>query len=151
MPSALACQTTKRYVNTRFGPISAGPFWPLASRTAANTMGRGRMDAAYSWSFSHCRYENGETKSKYQSAIMRSRLVRAARGNCGPHDPARGVVERAPCGDLVEGPCAADAEARHRIDPADADARRSDAGAVGGRHLRQSRHRFIGRRWPSWG
>jgi hypothetical protein len=52
---AFACQMTNRYVNTRLAAISAGPFWPFASRMAANSTGCGRIDPACDCSRSHCR------------------------------------------------------------------------------------------------
>src|SRR4029078_4217223 len=65
-------ETAKRSSSRRFAALSAGPFWPIASRIAANTTGCGRIVAAWACSRSHCKYEKGDTKSKYQSTIIAS-------------------------------------------------------------------------------
>src|SRR5207253_9552676 len=83
---------------------------------------------------SHCRYEKGDTKSKYQSALG---IARPTRSDClAVSRPAVRQLgdERAPlfggqpdpAGDLVERAVAAGTQTRWRIDHADAGAGRAD-------------------------
>src|SRR5512141_2946171 len=72
-------------------------------------------------SSSLCRYENGEMKSKYQSAVRIGQLPSFV--DRIPHGEPCGRIEPDPRANLVERAVAADAESGRGIDRADADAR----------------------------
>src|SRR6202011_4250587 len=92
------------------------------------------MDFASPGNCSHCRYEKGETKSKYQSALgidgqSRNDFVPAFRPPPLEHRYDRTLLLRRqvrPRRDVGEGPKTARAEARHAIDAAHAVAWRRD-------------------------
>src|SRR5439155_14299437 len=100
-----------------------------------------RIERSSAGSCSHCRYENGETKSKDQSALGIGNRG-AARGNgvTMPRSAKRELREKRtallrrqsdPAGDLVERAVAAGTQSRRWIDHADAGARRADLTRVG--------------------
>src|ERR1700719_11776 len=86
---------------------------------------------------SHCRYENGETKSKYQSALTIDTPTRSD-GIAVSRTPKRELVEELaslcrgktnPAGDLVECAVTTGAQPGGRVDDADT--------GTGRRHLRR--------------
>src|SRR5205823_11846144 len=97
----------------------------------AKRTGRSRIDTRGPSvsSRSLCKYENGETKSKYESTVgivLHSGFEDMCRAQCQPrpHVAALVVGKNAPRGDFVQRPQAADAESRCIVDAAHVDAGR---------------------------
>ena len=138
MPRRCACQTAKRYVNTRLRGISAGPLWPCAAsrpreqhRAIADAGLRPEQAQLFALQVRERRDEIEVPVGGGHRGSCGCRLRRA--GEQRPYRALLLVVQDAPHGDLVERALAASAPAACRVHHADADA--------GRRHRRARRKR----------